>query len=368
MAGSDTEQLVADGEVKDDGVQLEPEARTALAGKIAGSLADAMEDADDDDADPVVPDSDPEAASPADGSDPETPDEPEAGKDPETPNGKPKEAAEPGEAPDGSPTLPDAYRRSAHARQWTDEEIDAFWNADPERALSTFDKIHASRNAELAEFAKLGRQMKAGQTPQPTAGAAGADPAGGLPPSIDIEALISQHGEENAGMIHGIVDPVNQVLGQLHQVLPEIQSGLNAIRETEQKALGQQIEGFFTGESLKPYGSVYGTQAEGLSQEQTAHRMKVLELADALIAGSAYQGKEMPVEDALAAAHLSVSSEFTKQTVRQEIKDKLQKRKAAVGLKPNARSKEKSGGKPKNDGDRVKKVAEGLSSVFGNTD
>lgn len=345
---SETEQLVSDGDVQEQ-VRLSDGDRDTLAGKISDSLAAAFED---------------EPAAPAEA----TP-EPVAGageaREAVAPDGTPEVPATTGvvapveAADDGSPTLPEAYRRSAHARGWQDTDIDRFWKADTELALRTFDGIHQSRNAELAEFARMGRAVKGGTA---DATQVVAQQVSGLPQAIDVGALVAKYGNEE--LVTGLVGPVNEVLAAMRAVLPEIQAGVQTVRETQMDTLGKQIEGFFTASPLAPYAEVYGTVQAGLTETNKANRTKVLELADAIRAGALHQGRDMGVAEALDAAHHSVSSEFTVKTVRQQIQKTVEKRAAAVSLKPQARGAG-STGKPGDAAARLAKVTQGLAGVFG---
>lgn len=355
----DAEQLVADAEPLDTTVRLDDAARDTLADKIGNSLAEAIGDEPVPAATPAAADPDPE---------PEGEPEPEPVKDgdPE-PEPEPKKDGDPepeGAADDGSPTLPEAYRRSAAARGWQEADIDRFWKADPELAIRTFDAIHQSRNAELAEFARAGRLLKQAATdPSVSPAMKPADVAAAaakLPEAIDTEALIARFGNEE--LVTGIVGPVNAILAEIHKVLPEIQAGVQVVRETQQNTLGQQIEAFFTSKPLEPYAEVYGSQKDGLTDTTRANRIKVLELADAIRAGALHQGRDMGVEEALEAAHHSIASEFTVKTVRKQIQNAVAARGAAVTLKP--KSGKPAAGKA-GATDRLAKVQEGLSRVFG---
>ncbi|MCX7429364.1 MAG: hypothetical protein NTW96_27540 [Planctomycetia bacterium] len=357
MAG-DTEQLVADGEAPVD-LRLGDDARDALAEKIGNDLASAISDdvtpapepiaAKPDPAPAPIVEPKPVAAKPADASAPVVAPAPE--------DGTPEEAAD-----DGSPTLPEAYRRSAHARGWQDSDIDRFWKADTELALRTFDGIHQSRNAELAQFAQIGRTVRPDGAPAQAAPVAAVAGSVSLPSAIDAAALIEQYG--NPDMVNAIVGPVNQVLAALNAVLPEIQAGVQLTRETQMDNLGKQIEGFFTAAELEPYQEVYGKTQTGLTPENKGNRAKVLELADAIRAGALHQGRDMSVQEALDAAHHSVASEFTVKTVRRQIQSAVEARGAAVTLKPKGGTPA-AAGKVSDSASREAKVAAALAGVFG---
>lgn len=277
-----------------------------------------------------------------------------------------EEAAAEGEKPadkagevSKAPTLPAAYRRSLKAYEWTDEEIDRA-ATDP-NFLTTAAKIHATRNAETAKTAELGRQARQQNTTQQQDTSAAITAL----KLVDSAALKKQYGED--ALIDSIVSPINAVVEQINKILPVIQQTQQKSQTAELETLGRQIEGFFGGAELKPYTELYGLDLSKLNDKQLESRNKVLETADALIVGAKLQGRTMSLGDALTLAHDSVSGTFKTQAARTTIKTQLKARERGITLKPGNRGSNiaaNGAGKVSSRGDLEKKVKAGLASVF----
>lgn len=393
-----TEQLVENGDAPDglpEGTRLSDEQRDTLASKIGGAL-DSVQIEDED----GLLDEDVDADEQTDGADEaeaeaEEEDEPRRGPstDPdEEPEGDPdqtisaagdgkdtetQEDDDQGAASDddAEPTLSEAQRRSAYARGWTDSEIDAYVRSDRESALNRFERIHLERNAEIQEYARLGRQLKesekgAVQSPQTaTQPTARAEQGTTLQP-LDAQALATQHGADEE-LVSAIVGPVNEAIATLNAVMPDLTDGIEKVRKTEYDALATQIDQFFSAPALKPYEQIYGTPGNR-TVDQNDTWQATLELADSIRAGALYQGRNLSVEDALDAAHSSISSKFNIETARAEIKTKTKKRSASVSLKPNKAGsqsvarKETAGNRTR--ADLIADVDRGLTLAFAGSD
>lgn len=300
---------------------------------------DPADDSDSDPADASADDPDPDSDSDDDGDNPDDPD----GGEPD--NELEDEAGAVADGPDpDAPTLPDAYRRSLKAYGWNDDEIDTNLKTLGDKFLDTAQKIHTNRNAEVQQWANAGRQAREQQ--QQPGGAT--DPArqptddANLPSSlkpVDSEALKEKYGEDE--LIAEIVGPVNATIKAINALLPQLEQGVQHSQQNEQQALIREIEGFFTDESLKPYRELYGDSTNGqtLQPEHWDRRNKVLETADALMAGAKLQGRNIDVREALELAHDSVSTEFKETAVRNGIKKEAKKRNRGITNKPSSRGK-----------------------------
>jgi hypothetical protein len=89
---------------------------------------------------------------------------------------------------------------------------------------------------------------------------------------------------------------------------------------------------------MKPWYEKYGTTSRTLTPEQFERRKKVLETADALVLGYYSQGRRITAEEAIRQAFDAVSGEDKAEVAREEIKEKVKERAAAVTLKPSAKS------------------------------
>ncbi len=277
------------------------------------------------------------------------------------------------EQPQGSetpaPTFPQAWRRTLHAYDWTDDEIaDALSQEPNARAsfMATAQKLHSNRNAELAKWAEMGRRERDSQS----------DPAatpikGSVEPTVEpgaeafapanIDALIEKHGNED--LVREIAEPFNDMMKRINEVLPDLMSGVQSIRDSRQQALARQIDQFFGSEDLKSYEEVYGLDSKDLSDDQVGTRNKVLEFADALVAGASLQGRKLSTEEALVLAHDSVSGEFKEKAIRTEIRKSVTVRAKGISLKPTGKTVQKTG--PKTREELEKDVRGRLTAVFG---
>ena len=279
---------------------------------------------------------------------------------PETPDG----AAAPAAPAADASTLPEAYRRSAKAREWTDAEIERFYKQDPELAIKTFEKMHQSRVSEVEQWAELGRRAKAAAQPAPAAGAAPAvpaDPLAALKP-VDPKAMAEKYG--NAELMEEIAAPLNAAIKALQPLIENAKAAYQATQQTQQDVLAKTVNDFFNGPELKPYEEVYGTDWSKLSPKQEETRKRTLEVADSLIAGAKMQGRSIDTIEALTLAHESVSSQFKERVIRDTIRKSATQRAKGVTLKPSGRGAVDASGPPKNRADMEQRAADRLREVF----
>lgn len=370
--------------------------RTALESKVSKGLAALRDDAP---AEPEVQAEDtaeetPEVESNVDGD--ETPDpDPSGGEQPEATDGGEQDGAEDGSEEEDSetpeqpqakpkaeqkpkaktgPTLPDAVRRSLQAYGWDDDAIDAGLKADPTSFTVAASKIHATRNAELARWAELGRtQQQAAKSEQETAAAKVAsartateaqhlDDAGLFKP-VDVDALIEKHGNED--IVRAVAEPVNAIISTINSLLPDLRTGVASINESRQQTMTKQIDEFFGGKGMETFLDLYGKDSASLSDEQLKTRNKVLDLADAMILGARAQGQKLTTAEALKLAHDSVSSGHKAAAIRKEVKGKVTQRGKSLSLRPSAKGGNARDGAPKNRSELEAATASRLANVFG---
>jgi len=314
------------------------------------------------DGEPVVDDDKPEddhvpTDEVVDGVKDEVEDEPE--------DDKGTEAAETDEEKPVKPTLPESYRRSLVAYgNWTDEEINAHFEANPKMFLEMAGKLHHNRNAETAGYADAGRQARAAAV-QPNAGSAVPDKKlpGKMEP-VNAAALIEKHGQED--LVNDLLSPVNDVIQQINTILPQLEESRQEAQRSRNEVLGKQIETFFTAKEMKPYVKVYGDVTKtALTEVQNQNRNKVLEQADAIVIGAKLQRRQLTVDEALLMAHDSVAGEFKEQVIRADLKRKTKKRAKGTTVRPSHRGKPPAGGKPSTRKQLEDKAAAGLKSIFG---
>lgn len=282
----------------------------------------------------------------------------------EQPEGE--EAAEEGDP--STPTLPAAHKRSLLAYDWTEDEIAASMKTDPEGTIRIAERVHKSRSAEIAQWADLGRKA---QRLEPDSSAIVEQPKfTGQLPTIDVEAMKKKYGDD--GMVSEVVAPVNAVISELNKILPGLIESAKSIQSTQAEKVTQDIGSFFTSPDMKAYEAHYGGESlDDLTDEQYQNRFKVAELADAMIAGAAQQGRRLSVTEALGYAHDSLSSKLRAAAIRTEVRGKVAKRNASLSLKPSKSGKAPtSGGKERvatNQAERESNASRRLAAVFGNS-
>jgi hypothetical protein len=271
-------------------------------------------------------------------------------------------------APKTGPTLPSAVIRSLKAYDWDDASIASAMKADPANFTVAAQKIHGNRVAEQQRWADLGRAAKANQpkgetnlTASEAAAAKHIDAKTGLFRPLDVDALVEKHGNED--MVRSITEPVNEVIRQINALLPDLATGVSTIRQSRHETLARQVDQFFEQKELEPFQKVYGKDSAAMDTEQTQARNKVLEMADALMAGAAQQGRKLTVTDAMTMAHDHVSSGFKQETTRREIKASVTVRNKGLTLKPSTNGT-KSTGAPKSGAELESRTRQRLAAVF----
>ena len=71
-----------------------------------------------------------------------------------------------------------------------------------------------------------------------------------------------------------------------------------------------------------------------LTDADFQQRMRVLEQADQIRVGASYQGRVVGLTEAMGLAHDSLSSEYTAQAIREELKARVKERSNAITNRP----------------------------------
>lgn len=311
-----------------------------------------------------------DAESPTDDSNDPAPDDEPADEDSkpskDESEDEPKEEAEQPQPKRKGPTLPDSYRRSLKAYDWSDADIDAALKSDPVNFTLTAQRIHANRNAELAKWAEMGRASRPEQEnedkPAKTVDRPKHLDEKGLFKPLDVDGMVEKFGNED--LVRQITEPVNELLKQVNALLPDLMSGVQSIKQSKTDNLARQIDGFFGGKDLKSYEKMYGKDGKTATDEQIESRNKVLEMADALMAGASMQHRKLSFSEAMLMAHDSVSIGFKTQAVREEIKSKVEKRGNSVSLRPSKGGKATKTGTPTRP-ELEARVKSSLAGMFG---
>lgn len=229
--------------------------------------------------------------------------------------------------------LPEAYVRCAVAYGWTEDDVKAFFESDPERALTTLSSIYQTRNRASAQFAAIGRKhAEAKDEPQ------------NVKPTfqpVDVAKLKEHYGDDAAPLID-MIEAQNRTLQQLSDQLPKEAPKARKPFESavEESGVEQQIYTFFETDKMKSYEKVYGKLEFGqtwddLTPGQRQHRWRVLEQADQIAGGAKLQGYEMSLAEALESAHLLVTQKYRDQVLIDGLKASVVKRAKGMTLKPS---------------------------------
>lgn len=283
--------------------------------------------------------------------------------------------------------LPDAFYRAAEHDGWKPDDIKGFFEADPERALVTFQNIYNSMNRASRDFANLGR-IKAEQTRKQIEDTTKTDSETKVEDFVDIKKLGEEY--EDSPLIDGVIKPLNDALKQITQEVKSLKSQKSSsaadieFAKSDQIAATQRaeatakqadiklIEDFFSAEDMKSYKDFYGTIEMGqifqdLQPGQQKNRYEMLQIADQMITGNAMQGTELSVNDALLRAHLLVTEPIREKIIREEIKSSLTKRQKGLTLRPSAGKKSiaavNEGGKPKDRVEVIRRAEQRLAKV-----
>ena len=247
------------------------------------------------------------------------------------------------------PQLSDAYYRAAKHGGWSDEEIKTQYEANPELTVRTLGNIYEALNRSSQEFAAFGRATKEKPAPEPKEKAEQKPEFKG----IDIEKLRKDNPDDP---IVDLVEAQQNQTKALHDEVQELKATRSApemgqpsgatpqqIRAVEQEtaAIQQQIETFFTGDTLKGYEDFYGELPkdtiswDGLTPGQKMNRWTVIEMMDQMVNGAKSLGREMKIDEAMNRAHLYVTEPIREKVIREDIKSKITERSKSLTLKPS---------------------------------
>lgn len=296
----------------------------------------------------------------------ETPETPAAAETPAVSEAPVAEPAKEAVAFEAS-TLPAGYVRTAKARGWSDQEITEFAKANPDLAIKTFERMHDSRTKEINEWAELGRKVRqapVASSPQNTSAPAPvqASAPSGLQP-INVQEMVNKFG--NQELIEALAGPINAAIASVQPLIQGATQAQEQARRSQQESLGKVVQDFFTDKGMAPFAEVYGKGMATLTPAQIEVRSRVLETADALIAGASFQGRQLSVQEALTLAHDSVSSGTKETIIRDQIRTSVQKRAKGITLRPTALGRANPSAAPRDRAELVGRTEDRLRSTFG---
>ena len=258
------------------------------------------------------------------------------------------EAVKPPE--DQLPTLPNAYKRAAIHQEWTEEEIDEFYNADPEKALKTFAKLHESNNKlsqKFSEFGNLQAQQEQQAETQRLADEEARASTHIQPKSttpVDMSELKRVYGNDPiVDIVQSLSDKISDMTTQKPVEKPYVppvhyQPPVQKQPVYDENAAFRTLDSFFASETAKDYTQFYGESPDWnkLTQGEFANRRAVVQLAGSIVAGASMKGENMSDEIALEKAHLIVSQPYLEKAIVADIHKQLQKRGNSMTIRTNA--------------------------------
>jgi len=255
---------------------------------------------------------------------------------------------------ENKPTLPEAYRRAAIHQQWSPEDIDMFFDADPIKALKTFAKIHESNNNLSRQFSEFGTMRQQLRVEQEAAAANAREqvivqPATHTPQpavNIDLAGLEKEYGDDKiVGVVKQLANKVNELSQQAQPVVRQPQSTY-VPQTVYQPAVSQysngllrEVNDFFRSAELKSYTDFYGDGDiyDALTPGEFANRHQVAHIAGTILAGSELKGERMPVRMALERAHMVVSQPYMEKAIASKLTEQLVTRSSNITVRPGSR-------------------------------
>lgn len=236
--------------------------------------------------------------------------------------------------------LPPAFVRAAVHRGWKEEDVQAFYETNPEAALKTFQNCYMDVNNASREWALLGKAK------------------------IEKDTILKQPEPKDQPRFEGVDvkklkedydldDKTVAVLEAQNRQYVKLQEEYNAKhvpQPTQQKPVGPdpnvelQVENFFSGNNLKDYSDFYGSLNIGqdwsdLGHGQYNNRWRVLEQANMILVGAESMNKQMDPVEALERAHMMISEPVRERVIRERIKSDVTKRSNSMTIKPSAGSR-----------------------------
>lgn len=252
-----------------------------------------------------------------------------------------------GQEPAGA-TLPPVLRHSAHRAGLSDEEIDALWAENPERATQEFQRYLRSFNEISTQFARLGQQRLQGNQPQqqqqaqpqrqqrqqPPQQQPSGDPLDEL---FSEESLAELSQSEGQIIVDRVLRPLQQhLVGPVRQMQAHVQRMVEREQRMHEESLRREVVQTFDGLE-KDYGDMLGSMKKGLSNEQKQARGQVLQVADAILEGHRAQGLELTIRDAMDRALAMVVAPRLAEIERTNLRKQVQKRQSGFTARPTQR-------------------------------
>lgn len=236
------------------------------------------------------------------------------------------------------PTLSDRLVHAAKRNGWSDDEIRELYEANPDVAEKTFERLHQNYSDLSARYAGFGHmaQTRGQQVPPPPPPQSQTQRHEA--PHDDDESLIQRiYGESATSLRERLGDDFDALtkplLRQMHQMLePVRQQGL----EQQQNMVAAEAGQFFKSMPNELH-SYYGNGTGKVSEQQSTARHELAQLADQIRAGAAVQGVEMSVTEALDRALALHSQPYWQAIERKRLTTAVKSRSRQMTSRPSHR-------------------------------
>lgn len=272
--------------------------------------------------------------------------------------------------------IPDAYLRAAVHSGWKQEDVEKLYESNPEMASKTFENLYNSTNKASREWAALGRARRVEEAKESEPEKVdkleyGSIDIATLKKDFDIDPAVERMLESANARDQKLTDALNSLKeSKVVEDPKRVERAAQSYDVASEAAAEQQINSFFSEDSMKPYGKFYGELNfgetwESLPAGQKRNRYAVYTAADQMLAGAAMQGYQMSLVDALDKAHLLVTENIREETIRAEIKGTATKRKNSMLMRPSdgKSKKDSSDGKPKTKNELLEKTEKRLAKM-----
>lgn len=306
------------------------------------------------------------------------PDAEEKDTDVEEDEAKDEDADKGDEEKEDVPQLSDAYYRAAIHRGMKPEEIEKFYESNPELCVKTLGNVYEAVKRSNEEFATLGRAHKAQEAAKAAAEATPPKTEKSEYKGVDFDALDKAEIDPDAVAIIKTMDKQNKVLFEQVQEMRETRPAPGTEQPSGQEsrtlaqetaAIQQQIEGFFKGDEVKLYGDFYGVTPkdainwDSLSPGQKANRLAVIDMCDDMLIGSQMNNRDMSIDEAMKLAHLNISESQREKVIREKLKANVTKRSKSLTLKPSSSAAKSGSSKPSSDKELIETTQERLDKI-----
>lgn len=260
---------------------------------------------------------------------------------------EPEDGSKDKEDPPEADDIPEGHIRAAKGQGWTDEDIAAEIEADPDRARRLFQNAYETSNKVTRQFAAIGRDKadatrKAAEKSEPE-----------IKDFITAEELakVADEDQATATVLKAMNDRIKAQdienvklrkslpIGDVQFAKSDQQVATARANATAEANSLQTVNQFFNADNMEAYTDFYGVVKSGqdwndITPRQYDHRMEVLQIADQLKVGKASQGIEIPDTEALESAHLLATDSMRETNTVDKIKKSLKKR--TKTLRPSA--------------------------------